>query len=283
MGISALPARSVATSMAASLWRFWTGGRPVERACYLIGAVLFAAGLFHLGVFAVDGGPWEGPVSWRKPTTFGLSFGLTLVTIAGVTTFVRLGERTRGWLLGVFAAACVLEVAFISVQAWRHVPSHFNNEGPVNTAIAMVLAAGGVVLVVILVTLTVASFRKVPEPAPDDPAGPADAAAGPAMRLAVQAGFVALLFALASGAAMIAKGMVLVKTGHQHAAYTAAEALKPAHAVTMHAILVLPGLAWLLTFTTWTERRRRRAVARVALAYGLAAAAVIVVSAVRFA
>src|SRR4051794_25484078 len=88
MGISALPSRSaatsVATSMAASLWRFWTHGRPVERVCYLIGAVLFAAGLFHLGVFAVAGGPWEGPVSWRKPTTFGLSFGLTLVTITGV-------------------------------------------------------------------------------------------------------------------------------------------------------------------------------------------------------
>jgi hypothetical protein len=276
MGISAPPARSVATSMAAALWRFWTCGRPVERVCYLTGAVLFAAGLFHLGVFAVDGGPWEGPVSWRKPTTFGLSFGLTLVTITGVTTFVRLGDRARAWLLGVFAAACVLEVALISVQAWRHVPSHFNNEGSLNTAIAMILAAGGVVLVVILVTLTVASFRKVPEPAPDD-------TADPAMRLAVQAGFVALLFALASGAAMIAKGMVLVRTGHQHAAYTAAEALKPAHAVTMHAILVLPALAWLLTFTTWTEQRRRRTVARVALAYALVAAAVIVVSAVKFA
>jgi hypothetical protein len=280
MGLSPVPARStsasMASSMAASLWEFWTHGRTVERVCYLIGAVLFLAGLFHLGVFAVNGGPWEGPVSWRKPTTFGLSFGLTLVTITGVTTFVRLGARARAWLLGVFAAACVLEVALITVQAWRHVPSHFDNEGSLNTAIALILAAGGAVLVVTLVTLTIASFRDAPATAPEE-------AVDPAMRLAVRAGFVALLVAVASGAAMIAKGMVLVKTGHQQAAYTAAEALKPAHAVTMHAILVLPGLAWLLTFTTWDEHRRRRAIGRVALAYALAAAAVVTVSAVKFA
>jgi hypothetical protein len=218
----------------------------------------------------------EGPVSWRKAVTFGVSFGLAVLTLAPVSRPVRMSGRVRGAVVGGFVAACVVEVALVTMQAWRHVPSHFNNEGSLNTAIAMILAAGGVVLVVILVTLTVASFRKVPEPAPDD-------TADPAMRLAVQAGFVALLFALASGAAMIAKGMVLVRTGHQHAAYTAAEALKPAHAVTMHAILVLPALAWLLTFTTWTEQRRRRTVARVALAYALVAAAVIVVSAVKFA
>ncbi|MCW2918785.1 MAG: hypothetical protein JWN52_6853 [Actinomycetia bacterium] len=265
MSSSTFPVRS----MAMSLWGFWTHGRGVERTCYLIGVALFLAGLFHLGVFAVDGGPWEGPVSWRKPTTFGLSFGLTLITITWVTSFVRLGDRARGGLLGLFAAACVLEVTFITVQAWRHVPSHFNNEGPLNTAIAMVLAAGGVALIAILVTLTLASFRDAPEQ-------------DPAMRLAVRAGFVALLFALAAGAAMIAKGMVLVKTGHQQAAYTAADALKPAHAVTMHAILVLPGLAWLLTFTTWTEARRRRMIARVTLAYVLAAAAVIAASVIKF-
>jgi len=57
----------------------WRSLRLIERACYLIGAVLLASGIFHLGVFAVRGGPFDGPVSWRKPATFGLSFGLTLI------------------------------------------------------------------------------------------------------------------------------------------------------------------------------------------------------------
>jgi len=46
-------------------------------------------------VQAVVGGPWDGPVSWRKPTTFGVAFGLTLATITWVTTFVPMRERTR--------------------------------------------------------------------------------------------------------------------------------------------------------------------------------------------
>ena len=36
-----------------------------------------------------------GPLSLRKPTTFGLSFGLTLITIAWVLSFLELRDRTR--------------------------------------------------------------------------------------------------------------------------------------------------------------------------------------------
>src|SRR5256885_9020183 len=59
----------------------WSRARRVERICCVVGALLIAAGLFHLLVFAVDGGPWYGPVSWRKPATFRPSFGLTLIAI----------------------------------------------------------------------------------------------------------------------------------------------------------------------------------------------------------
>lgn len=242
----------------------------LDRLWYAISALLVLAGVFHFGVFLVKGGPWYGPVSWRKPTTFGLSFGLTLATITWVSSFVRMGTRTRDVLLTFFAAACVLEVALISLQAWRHVPSHFNNEGPLNTAIAFTLAGGGAILIAVLVTFTIAAFRRPPE------------GVTPAMRAAVRAGFVALMFALAAGGAMIAKGMVLVRTGHQQAAYTAADALKPAHAVTMHAILVLPALAWLLSFTTWDQERQLKLVNRVTGAYALAAAVVIALSLVKF-
>ena len=50
-----------------SLATFYQRGRRSERICYVLAAVLFASGLFHLAVFAVAGGPWTGPVSWRKP------------------------------------------------------------------------------------------------------------------------------------------------------------------------------------------------------------------------
>jgi len=255
--------------VAVSLWSFWTGGRRIERVCHLIGAALMASGLFHLAVFAVDGGPWEGPVSWRKPTTFGLSFGLTLITIAWVSSFLRVGDRARTWLLAVFAGACAAETGMIDVQAWRHVPSHFDMETPLNTVISMLLAVGGGVLIVVLVTLTVRAFG----PNPGVPAS---------TRLALRAGFVTLLVALASGAIMIARGVVLVRTGHQQAAYSAGGFLKPVHAVAMHGILVLPGLAWLLTFTETSESRRVRVIARTTVAYAVAISAVIVFSVIRY-
>ncbi|WP_141207270.1 hypothetical protein [Streptomyces griseorubiginosus] len=221
------------------------GARRVERLCHATGLLLVVSGLVHLGVFAVDGGPWDGPVSWRKPVTFGLSFGATLIAVTWVTSYLRVGARTRAVLLAVFAADCVVEVGGITLQAWRRVPSHLDMETPFDTAVSMTLAVGGGVLVVLLTVFAVASFRQ-------RPSGPAG------MDLAVRSGFAILLVALASGAAMIARGVVLTRTGHQEAAYRSTAPLKPLHGVSLHAVLVLPALAWLLSRTRWSETLRRR-------------------------
>lgn len=221
--------------------------RPAERLCHVTGAVLILSGLVHLGVFAVDGGPWYGPVSWRKPVTFGLSFGATLIAVTWVTSYLRIGVRLRTVLLVVFAADCVVEVGGITLQAWRRVPSHLDMETPFDTAVSMTLAVGGGVLVVLLTVFAVASFRH-------RPTGPTG------MALAVRSGFAILLVALASGAAMIARGVVLARTGHQEAAYHSTAPLKPLHGVSLHAVLVLPALAWLLSRTSWSEAVRRRTV-----------------------
>ncbi|MEU2924003.1 hypothetical protein ABZ636_02940 [Streptomyces sp. NPDC007251] len=219
-----------------------------DRLCHVTGLLLVLSGLMHLVVFAVDGGPWVGPVSWRKPVTFGVSFGLTLIAVAWVTSYLRVGARLRSVLLLVFAADCVVEVAGITLQAWRRVPSHLNMETPFDTTVSMALAVGGGVLVVLLTVFAVASFRR-------RPTGPAG------MPLAVRSGFAILLVALASGAAMIARGVVLTRTGHQEAAYHSTAPLKPLHGVSLHAVLVLPALAWLLSRSPWNERTRLRIVA----------------------
>ncbi|RVU16088.1 hypothetical protein EOT10_37545 [Streptomyces antnestii] len=217
--------------------------RPSERLCYATGAVLTLSGLVHLLVFAVDGGPWDGPVSWRKPVTFGVSFGLTLIALTWVTSYLRIGGRTRSVLLVVFAADCVLEVGGITLQAWRRVPSHLNMESGFDTAVSMSLAVGGGILVVVLSVFAVASFRR-------RPSGPTG------MPLALRAGFAILIVALASGAAMIARGVILTKTGHQEAAYHSTAPLKPLHGVSLHAVLVLPALAWLMSRTAWSGGTR---------------------------
>ncbi|MEV1169624.1 hypothetical protein [Nonomuraea sp. NPDC049784] len=215
----------------------------MNRLWYLIGVLLVLAGLVHLGVFVVDGGPWEGAVSWRKPFTFGVSFGLSVLTLTWVSQFVRL--RARSLLVGAFAAASTLEVALITVQAWRGVPSHFNMETAFDTTIARTLAVGGGVLIAITITMTIAAFR----PNQD---------VTPSMRLAVRAGFATLLAAMAFGAIMIARGVLEVVTGNQQLAYTVATTLKPAHAVFMHGVLLLPALSWLLSRALPSEAARLR-------------------------
>ncbi|TDP97534.1 hypothetical protein [Labedaea rhizosphaerae] len=240
--------------LADSLRRAWSGGLRIERAAVVVAAVLFTSGLVHLGVLVVSGGTWLGPLSMRKAVTFGLSFGLTLASVVWATTFLRMGPRARRVLITAFTIACVVEVALVTTQAWRHVPSHFNFETGFDTAVSTTLAIGGGVIVATAIGWTIAAFRTV-------------AQAPPSVRLAVRFGFVALLIALGVGAAMIATGSVAARGGSPEVAYTTAGALKPAHAVAMHAILVVPGMAWLLTFTPWTERTRTRIVASAVVAY----------------
>ncbi|MET7328722.1 hypothetical protein [Nonomuraea sp. NPDC005650] len=215
----------------------------MNRLWYLVGVLLMLAGLVHLGVFVVDGGPWEGAVSWRKPFTFGVSFGLSVLTLTWVSQFVRV--RARPLLVGAFAVASTLEVALITLQAWRGVPSHFNMETAFDTTVARTLAAGGGVLIAIAIIMTIAAFRPDPDLAPS-------------MRLAVRAGFATLLAAMAFGAVMIAQGVIEVVTGNQQLAYTVATTLKPAHAIFMHGVLLLPALSWLLSRTLPSEDSRVR-------------------------
>ena len=249
--------------LATALATYYRSAERIDRRCYQIASVLFVSGLFHLLMQFVIGGPWDGPVSWRKPTTFGVAFGLTLATIAWVTTFIAMNPRLRARLLTVFAAACVVEVTVITVQAWRGVPSHYNISTKLNSVFAYSAAGGGAILIVTTILFARAAYRANPS-------------VPPSMRLAVRAGFVAFLCALAIGAFMIFLGVREARTVSQAAAYTVAVAFKSGHAATMHGILILPMLAWLTSYVDIPEARRVRIVALACLGYFLAAGVVVV-------
>ncbi|MDA2811728.1 hypothetical protein O4J56_13890 [Nocardiopsis sp. RSe5-2] len=225
------------------------------------GLLLLASAGFHFAVFLVLGGPWEGPVSWRKPVTFGVSFGLSVLTIAWIVDLLHLRGRLRAVLVGAFTSASVLEVALTSLQAWRGVPSHFNEETGFDTLVTRMLAFGGMVLILTVLTLTAASLRARPGVAPS-------------MREALRAGLLALSASMAIGGVMIATGMARVNAGEPDLAYALAGSLRPAHAVTMHAVLLLPALAWLAARTLPDERARLRVVRAGIAVYAAVAAAV---------
>jgi hypothetical protein len=209
-------------------------------------------------VLLIGGGSWQGPLSLRKPTTFGLSFGLTLINVTLIASFISLSNRTRTLLIGVFAAACVLETLLVSMQAWRGVPSHFNMETSFDAVVATTLAVGGFALVAVVVALTVFAFRgQTSLPA--------------LLQQAIRAGLVTFIGAQVAGAVMIATGVRLVVGGNPGLAYDRGGWLKPLHAVLMHGILMLPLLAWAISRTEWNERTQARAVRAGIIVYALIA------------
>jgi hypothetical protein len=231
--------------------------KPIERIACTVGGLLILSGLIHLVVLLVTGSSWDGPLSLRKPTTFGLSFGLTLINVTLVASFISLTNRKRTLLLGVFTAACVLETLLVSMQAWRGVPSHFNLETPFDAAVAQTLAIGGFGLVAVIVALTISALRDR-QPLP------------PGFRQAIRTGLIALVGAQVAGAVMIGTGVRLVVSGSPELAYATGGWLKPVHAVLMHGILVLPLLAWAVSRTDWDEGSQTRAVRAGIIVYAVA-------------
>ena len=155
-------------------WR-WLPAARVDRLALGVATLLLVSGITHLVLLVMTGGSWQGPLSFRKPATFGLSFGITLLTIVWVSDAVTLSRRARSLLLSAFSAASLLETVLVSLQAWRGVPSHFNVETAFDAWVTRGLAGGGIALVAMIMVLTFAAFRS-PSPVP------------PSLRLAVQAG-----------------------------------------------------------------------------------------------
>jgi hypothetical protein len=231
--------------MRESLLGYWRQARPWQRLGYLVGGALILVGLAHLLAWLFVGGAWAGPVSFRKPTTFGISFGLTTVTMAWVAGQLRISDRT-GWLLMVpLVLADTSEVVWVSVQRWRGVAAHFNDDTALDNLLFVVMGgvAVGVAATVILV-VTVLSFTHM--------------RAAPSMALAIRAGLLILLVAQVVGGWMIQHGLGLADQGATDGLTTfgAAGVMKVPHAVAIHGIQVLPALAWLLSFAALPEQRR---------------------------
>jgi len=248
--------------MRASLLGYWHQARSPQRFAYLVGTALILVGLAHLAGWLAVGGAWQGPVSFRKSTTFGISFGLATITLAWVTGQLRISDRGRWLLLGPLAAADTYEVLWVSVQRWRGVASHFNFGTTLDTWLFLLGGAAIAVTVTVILVLTVLAFTAMQAP--------------PSMALAIRAGLVILLVAQAVGGWMIQHGVGPASDGVTSGLTTFGPAgvMKVPHAVAIHAIQVLPGLAWLLSFAALPERRRLVLVGTATLGY----AALVVVS-----
>jgi hypothetical protein len=237
---------------------WWAAAHGYQRLAYLVGAALILIGLAHAALWALTGGSASGALSWRKPTTFGLSFGLTTVTLAWVATYLPVRPAIGWTAAGLLSAAVSYEVAWVTVQHARGVPAHFND----TTVLDERLYVGGAVMVAVAIAvigaMTLAAFLHITAPAP--------------LAVAIRAGLVGLLAAQATGLWMLLHGQALLDADADPvtasmSTYGAAGQMKFAHAVPMHAIQVLAVLAWLLSRSRLPRRRQTQLVALAVIGY----------------
>jgi hypothetical protein len=139
-----------------------------------------------------------------------------------------------GWLLaGTLGIANLGEVLWVSVQQWRGVPSHFNDDTALDEGlfISAGVLIGFAFLVIVIVTLL--AFTSLN--------------ASPSLAWTIRSGLVLLTASQFFGLAMILNdGNTIGEAG----------AMKIPHGLALHGLQVLPILAGLLTFSAWSERQR---------------------------
>ncbi len=191
----------------------------------------------------VLGGAWEGSVSWRKPILFGVSTGLTVLSIAWFYSKLR-PRKWDSYLCGLFGFAMVAEVALITIQQWRGVGSHFNHTTPLNS-----LIESWMTYLIIFATLVLAEFTRrcfVSLNAPSD------------LKLAIRGGMAFLIVSCLIGFIILNYGSSQAAIGADPSTFGRAGVTKFPHGVAIHAIQLFPLVCWLLLKLGIPVERRTR-------------------------
>jgi hypothetical protein len=215
--------------------QLWKERQPPQTPMYVAGSILILSGLFHVLVFLISGGSWEGPISWRKPILFGITGGLTTVSVAWVMGY--LAQRKSLLVLSwIFVVSMFVEVSLITMQRWRGVASHFNVTTLFDQTVFAMMGTLIMIVSVIIAIVTFRSFRFLN--------------AKPEMKLAIRSGLLFLNLTNVLGIILIAYGNYIMQAspGHAPNIYGQAGMMKVPHGLAIHAIQVLPILGWLLNF-----------------------------------
>ena len=242
-------------SLLDSLKGYWRVAEAYQRFLYRLSSLFLVSAALHAVVFVLDDRPWEGPLSWRKPLLFSLSFALVCASLAWVMTFLPRRRRAGWFLLGSFGFASFGETALISLQAWRGTASHFNSATVFDEA---VFAAMGMLIVVVvadIVVLTLWSLKSLDAPA--------------SFALAIKAGLLLMVVGQGLGGLLIREGTRQEELGPVTSPLVFGQdgILNLSHAAALHALQLLPVLAWLLSFSGRTESQRTKIVGVAACGY----------------
>ena len=232
----------------------WWKNKQAKLLTYL-GAVLVASGIIHLGIYFLYGGPWEGEVSWRKPILFGISAGLTSISMGWVWASLS-RWKYDGFLSSTAAWALLIEVGLIDLQQWRGVASHFNRSTPIDSAIYNLMGLLILWVTGVIIFLTVRSFiEPLSQPVP--------------MVIAIQYGLLYLTISCLLGIVINISGDLRMQHGLPPTQFGAAGVPKFPHGVVIHALQWLPLLSWGAAWAHFSKTFQRRLILLASRASGL--------------
>ncbi len=214
----------------------------------LIGFALGSA--VALVLILVDQRMLLGASVWVKPLKFQLSLAVFLASFGGILLYwqhpwAQAFAKHASWV-------ALLEVAIISLQAGRGVPSHFNNDGIFNSVLYQLMGIAIAYNTVLLLIVWYSSLKK-----------PALFALQRLWLSAIRLGLGASLIGSGIGAA------IAPRTGHTIGAAdggpglplvgwsVVAGDLRVAHFLGLHGLQLMLGLAWLAMYWQLPLRRAR--------------------------
>jgi hypothetical protein len=204
-------------------------------------ALLFASGMLHAAIYAIQGASWEGPLSLRKPILFGISGGMTVLSITWLMTQLRRQKFDR-WIANAFAFALFVEVGLITLQYWRGQASHFNHSTVFDMLIELSMLGLILFATAQLMYLTVRTvwLRDI----------------DPGMAVAIRGGMCLLLLSCGLGIATSVLGEINISAGRSAEYWGTAGVLKFPHGAALHAIQLLPLIAWFARYVGAMHRGR---------------------------
>ncbi|ODA29373.1 hypothetical protein [Planctopirus hydrillae] len=205
---------------------------------FMTGIALLISGGCHLTMGVITGDDWSGPTSFRKPALFGISTGLTCISMSWVWGKLRIWslDPVVVWLTSL---ALALEVTLITIQFWRGVPSHFNHATyrdafiEVAMLVLIIIASLGISWLVFR-SLLPGAFLTIEET--HDPSR----IPSTSMKSAIRAGLLLLWISLLLGFIISSIGWAEIQAGRNPELVPHAGVLKFPHGACLHAIQTLP-------------------------------------------
>ena len=212
---------------------------------YIAGILMVISGFAHLIIWSITGESWEGALSIRKPVLFGISTGVTLISLGWIWLKLKPAGYDK-WLSLLLAASLLIEVGLITLQYWRGEASHFNHQSQLNLLIDRTITVLIVFASIAILDIARRCFGFIE--------------AEPSMKLAIRAGMGFLLVSCGLGFFILFYGEYLASRGESPTTFGAAGVMKFPHGITIHAVQYLPLMVWAMQWISVSQNRQTRAV-----------------------